>query len=55
MLAIKQADEMEDDRRLHPDDDESTELGEVPHSETKGSIRSSFPGYQYGLAGIYRY
>ena len=55
MLAIKQADEMEDDRILHPDDDESTELGEVPHEETKGGLRGSYPGYYYGLAGIYRY
>ena len=52
MLAIKQADELEDDRLLHPDDDQSTELGEVPHEETKGSIRGAFPGYHYGLAGI---
>ena len=37
--------EMEDERFTEPDEEESTELGEVPHAEEKGSIR---PGYSYG-------
>ena len=35
-------DEMMDDRLLNPDDEESTELGEVPQDKQKGSI---VPGY----------
>jgi hypothetical protein len=38
-------DEMETDHFVEPDEEESTELGEVPHEEVKGSIR---PGYNYG-------
>ena len=41
-------DDMEDmhaDRLTDPDAEDSTELGEVPHEETKGSLR---PGYNYG-------
>ena len=33
------------DRLTDPDDDESTELGEVPHDDSKGSLK---PGYNYG-------
>lgn len=38
------------DTELHPDDNLSTELGEVPHEEEKGSIRSygMFDPYLYG-------
>ena len=47
--ALMYADELEDSY-TDPDDEESTELGEVPHKEKKGSID---PGYKpYGL--IYR-
>ena len=47
--ALMYADELEDSY-TDPDDEESTELGEVPHEEKKGSID---PGYKpYGL--IYR-
>ena len=43
-------DEMMDDQLLNPDDDESTELGEVPHEEKKGSLvyHSMFAPYLYG-------
>ena len=43
-------DEMIDDNILNPDDDMSTELGEVPHEEEKGSIRQKgfFSPYYYG-------
>ena len=37
--------EMESDRFTEPDEEESTELGEVPHEEQKGALR---PGYNYG-------
>jgi hypothetical protein len=53
MRAVRNYDEMEDERLLHPDMADSTELGEVPHEETKGSLRSSHPGYYYGLGGMY--
>ena len=33
------------DRYTDPDQEESTELGEVPHEEVKGNLR---PGYNYG-------
>jgi hypothetical protein len=36
---------------LHPDEVESTELGEVPHEKFKGSI----PKYGFPTRGIYRY
>mgnify|MGYP003134064267 CR=1 FL=1 len=43
------ADEV-DDYMLHPDQEMSTELGEVPHAEEKGSIkqRGLFAPYLYG-------
>lgn len=37
--------EMETDRFTDPDEEDSTELGEVPQEETKGALR---PGYNYG-------
>ena len=43
-------DDMQDDLLLEPDNENSTELGEVPHSEKKGSIDNSnlFAPYLYG-------
>ena len=43
-------DEMYDDYLLNPDEENSTELGEVPHEEEKGGIRkhSMFSPYYYG-------
>tara|TARA_Y100000310_G_scaffold342728_2_gene447118 strand:- start:324 stop:878 length:555 start_codon:yes stop_codon:yes gene_type:complete len=55
MEAIKATDFMDDERLLNPDDPSSTELGDVPHEETKGTLVPSFPGYYYGLSGVYRY
>ncbi len=40
---------------LDPSDKDSTELGEVPQETNKGSMQPYYPGYSYGLAGIYRY
>jgi len=43
-------DDMMQDAQLKPDEDMSTELGEIPHEEEKGSIRSygMFDPYLYG-------
>ena len=38
----------EEDRLTEPDAEESTDLGEVPHEETKGSIDTA---HAYGLGG----
>ena len=42
---IEKFDDLVTDRFTDPDDEESTELGEVPHEETKGTLR---PGYNFG-------
>ena len=42
---IEKFDEIKVDRYSDPDEEESTELGEVPHEEIKGTLR---PGYNYG-------
>ena len=42
---IEDYEEMESERLTDPDAEDSTELGEVPHEETKGPLR---PGYNYG-------
>mgnify|MGYP003147462217 CR=1 FL=1 len=47
--------EEEDQRLLDPDKEDSTELGEVPQKEKKGTLSPGYPGYYYGLAGMYRY
>jgi hypothetical protein len=48
--------EMErEEELLDPSDENSTELGEVPQETTKGTMQPYYPGYSYGLAGIYRY
>ena len=48
--ATKGHDEQMDDGVLNPDGDNSTELGEVPHEDEKGSIkqRGMFSPYFYG-------
>tara|TARA_R100000234_G_C4968489_1_gene165051 strand:+ start:449 stop:1006 length:558 start_codon:yes stop_codon:yes gene_type:complete len=42
---MEKFEEMETDYFVDPDEEESTELGEVPHEDTKGALR---PGYSYG-------
>ena len=42
---VEDVEEMQVDRLTDPDAEDSTELGEVPHEETKGTMR---PGYNYG-------
>mgnify|MGYP003114137195 FL=1 len=55
MESFEYVDEYEDERLLHPDKEDSTELGEVPQEEKKGTLGPGYPGYYYGLAGMYRY
>ena len=42
---VEKFEEMEVEHFVEPNEEESTELGEVPHEETKGTLR---PGYTYG-------
>jgi hypothetical protein len=42
---VEKFEEMEVEHFVDPNEEESTELGEVPHEETKGTLR---PGYTYG-------
>ena len=53
--SFEHTEESEDERLLHPDEKDSTELGEVPQEEKKGTLNPGYPGYYYGLAGMYRY
>ncbi len=53
--SFEYVDDAEDERLLHPDKEDSTELGEVPQEEKKGTLSPGYPGYYYGLAGMYRY
>jgi len=53
--SFEHTEESEDERLLHPDEKDSTELGEVPQEEKKGTLSPGYPGYYYGLAGMYRY
>tara|TARA_R110000824_G_scaffold310717_2_gene497999 strand:+ start:749 stop:1330 length:582 start_codon:yes stop_codon:yes gene_type:complete len=43
-------DDLQDDALVNPDNEHSTELGEVPHEDTKGSMqqRDMFAPYLYG-------
>ena len=43
----------EDERLVDPSDEESTELGEVPHDKSKGSIRPGLFYRYYGLANYW--
>ena len=42
---VEEMEDMQANRLTDPDDEDSTELGEVPHEDTKGTLR---PGYNYG-------
>jgi len=44
-----------EDSLTDPDADESTELGEIPHADQKGSIRPGYIYSPYGISSIYRY
>tara|TARA_R110000765_G_scaffold417058_1_gene519306 strand:- start:112 stop:669 length:558 start_codon:yes stop_codon:yes gene_type:complete len=47
--------EAEMDHLTDPDEEDSTELGEVPHEEVKGSLRKSWIRGPYGMTYMYRY
>tara|TARA_R110000796_G_scaffold128983_1_gene244657 strand:+ start:487 stop:1032 length:546 start_codon:yes stop_codon:yes gene_type:complete len=53
--SFEYVEEVEEDRLINPDEEDTTELGEVPQEEKKGSLNPGMPGYYYGLAGMYRY
>jgi len=55
MEQVKKAEIEREEELLDPSDEKSTELGEVPQETTKGTAQPFYPGYSYGLAGIYRY
>ena len=44
---------MADDELIHPDKEDSTELGEVPQSTEQGSIRPGFIRDPYSLSYLY--
>jgi|TARA_R110001606_G_scaffold282790_1_gene431351 hypothetical protein len=53
--SFEYVEDTEEDRLLSPDEEDRTELGEVPQEEKKGTLNPGMPGYYYGLAGMYRY
>ena len=53
--SFEYVEEVEEDRLINPDEEDTTELGEVPQEEKKGSLNPGLPGYYYGLSGMYRY
>jgi hypothetical protein len=42
---VEKYEDMETERLTDPDDESTTDLGEVPHEESKGTMQ---PGYNYG-------
>ena len=44
-----------EDSLTNPDEENSTELGEIPHADEKGSLRPAFLRGAYGLQYMYRY
>ena len=46
--------EREEERLLEPEEEDSTKLGEVPHSSKKGSIRPGWIRGPYGIYDLYR-
>jgi hypothetical protein len=55
MKTFEIVDGAEEERLVDPADKDSTELGEVPQETRKGTLQPGYPGYYYGLAGMYRY
>ena len=51
----KQYEEDASEELTDPDEDASTELGEVPHEEEKGSLRKGWIRGPYGMTYTYRY
>ena len=54
-MTMKAYEEREEQEMLNPDDEDSTELGEVPHHAEKGSMRPGWIRGPYGMTGHYRY
>ena len=46
---------MEDDEMVHPDKEDSTELGEVPHAVEQGSLRGQYIRDPYSLNYMYTF
>ena len=55
METVRKMETEREEELLHPSDKDSTDLGDVPQETSKGSMRPYYPGYSYGLAGIYMY
>tara|TARA_R110000824_G_scaffold132009_1_gene294296 strand:- start:313 stop:861 length:549 start_codon:yes stop_codon:yes gene_type:complete len=51
----KDVEEEYEESLVDPDADESTDIGEVPQSSQKGSIRPGYIYSPYGISSIYRY
>ena len=47
--------EEEEEYLLNPSDEDSTELGEIPHEEKKGSLVPGWVRGPYGMTTFYRY
>ena len=54
-MTMKAYEEKEEQAMLNPDDEDSTELGEVPHQAEKGSLRPGWIRGPYGMTTHYRY
>tara|TARA_Y100000310_G_scaffold201434_1_gene201533 strand:- start:174 stop:719 length:546 start_codon:yes stop_codon:yes gene_type:complete len=52
---LKDIEEEFEDSLTKPNEYDSTELGEVPHSRQKGSIRPGYIYSPYGISSIYRF
>ena len=55
METVRKMETEREEDLLRPSDEDSTDLGDVPQDTRKGSMQPYYPGYSYGLAGIYRY
>jgi len=54
-MTMNAYEEREEQAMLNPDDEDSTELGEVPHQKEKGSLRPGWIRGPYGMSTHYRY
>jgi len=54
-MTMKAYEEREEQEMMNPDDENSTELGEVPHQAEKGSLRPGWIRGPYGMTTHYRY
>ena len=54
-MAYQEFEEEFDERYTDPDEDDSTELGEIPHGNQKGALRPGYIYSPYGISSVYRY